>query len=464
MTELYQRTANELAQLIKDGEVSSQEVVQAHLNRINSINDYVNAVTVDLGETAMTAAVEADAVLAASGPIGPLHGVPFTIKENIDCVGSATTNGIPVFSASMPVEDAPVVARMKAAGAIPIGRTNMPEMGLRLSTDNPLRGRTINPWHPTLTAGGSSGGDAAAIATGMTPFGLGNDIGGSLRNPAYCCGITSLKPTQGRIPHASSIEPKDAGMAVQAMLVQGPMARSVKDLKLGLSILSGRDIRDPRSVTASLEGPAPERKRAALVTEFPGIKLPDATLKAIQRAGKILVEAGYEVEAASPPELDQVTELWGNIFAIDFSEIVPLIQPIITPELGVTLGQLVERSKPSVGNGAVHSARSRLIRLWSEFFVDYPVVIGPTWTQLPWEYAADLNPDMGLDLLLDTIKFITPGNVLGLPSVALPMGVADGLPTGIQIYSDLWREDLCLDAAELIESSIVFPTPIDPVR
>lgn len=464
MTELYQHTANDLAQLIKNGDVSSQEVVQAHLDRIDSINNYVNAITVNLGETAMIAAVKADAVLAENGQVGPLHGVPFTIKENIDCVGSATTNGIAVFSDSMPSEDAPVVARMKAAGAIPIGRTNMPEMGLRLSTDNPLRGRTINPWHPTLTAGGSSGGDAAAIATGMTPFGLGNDIGGSLRNPAYCCGITSLKPTQGRIPHASSLEPKDAGMAVQAMLVQGPMARSVKDLKLGLSILSGRDIRDPRSVDANLQGPKPEQKRAALVTEFAGVKLPDATLKAIQRAGEILADAGYEVETASPPELEQVTELWGNIFAIDFSEIVPLIQPIITPELGVTLGQLVERYKPNVSNGAVHAARSRLIRLWSEFFVDYPVVIGPTWTQLPWEYAADLNRETGLDLLLDTIKFITPGNVLGLPSVAVPMGIADSLPTGIQIYSDLWREDLCLDAAELIEASIVIPTPIDPVR
>jgi amidase len=298
----------------------------------------------------------------------------------------------------------------------------------------------------------------------MTPFGLGNDIGGSLRNPAYCCGITSLKPTQGRIAHASSIEPKDAGMAVQAMLVEGPMARSVKDLKMGLSILSGREIRDPRSVTASLQGPEPEQKKAALVTDFAGIKLPDATLKAIQRAGEILADAGYEVETATPPGLEQVTEIWGNIFAIDFSEIVPLIQPIITPELGVTLGQLVERYKPEFSNSTVHGARSRLIRLWSEFFVDYPVVIGPTWTQLPWEYAADLNPETGLDLLIDTVKFITPGNVLGLPSVALPIGVTDGLPTGIQIYSDLWREDLCLDAAELIESNIVFPTPIDPVR
>ena len=234
MSKLYERTALELAALIRSKEVSSREVVQAHLDRISAVNGHVNAVTVVLAESALKAADAADAREAA----GPLHGVPFTIKENIDCVGSATTNGVPALADAHPTMDAPVVARMKAAGAIPIGRTNLPEMGLRLSTDNPLRGRTLNPWHTELTAGGSSGGEAAALATGMTPFGLGNDIGGSLRNPAYCCGITSLKPTQGRIPHAGSMEPLDAGIAVQAMLVEGPMTRSVADLRMGLSILA----------------------------------------------------------------------------------------------------------------------------------------------------------------------------------------------------------------------------------
>jgi amidase len=464
MTELCQLTASELARMIRSGDTSSVEVVQAHLDRIEAVNDYVNAVTVVLGESAIAGAKAADAALAAGNAPGPLHGVPFTIKENIDCVGSATTQGIPAFAEMMPSEDAPVVARMKAAGAIPLARTNMPEMGLRLSTDNPLRGRTKNPWHPDLTAGGSSGGDAAALATGMTPFGLGNDIGGSLRNPAYCCGTTSLKPTQGRIPHAASLEPIDGGMAVQAMLVEGPMARSVADLELGLSILAGRDIRDPRSVDASLTGPAPEAKRAALVTEMPGVQLPDATRAAIARAGEILSRAGWTVEDAAPPELEQVTEIWGNLFAIDFADIVPLLQPIITPALTEVLTQLVNRFQPNVSNGTVHVERSRLTRLWSQFFRQYPVVIGPVWARLPWHYAADLDPETGLDLLIETMRFITPGNVLGLPSVALGTGIADGLPTGIQIYADLWREDLCLEAAAVIEQSVDTPTPIDPVR
>lgn len=177
---------------------------------------------------------------------------------------------------------------MKAAGAIVLGRTNLPEFALRLSTDNPLRGSTLNPWNPLLTPGGSSGGDAAALATGMTPFGLGNDLGGSLRSPAYCCGVAALKPTLGRIPRAGSIPPLDGGMATQAMAVEGPMARSVADLRLGLAVLAGRDVRDPRSVDVPLQGPAPPVRRAAVVTQIPGTELPPETIAEIERAGRIL--------------------------------------------------------------------------------------------------------------------------------------------------------------------------------
>lgn len=460
MSKLYELTASELAELIRQREVSCREVVQAHLDRINEVNDRVNAVTVVLAESALAAADAAD----KGRTDGPLRGVPFTVKENIDCVGSATTNGVPAFANAMPTVDAPVVARMRSAGGIPIGRTNLPEMGLRLSTDNPLRGRTLNPWNPQVTAGGSSGGDAVALATGMTPFGLGNDIGGSLRNPAYCNGITSLKPTQGRIPHASCIDPQDGGMAVQAMLVEGPMARSVADLRLGLSILAGRDARDPISVDVPLAGPAPGRRSVALVTEMPGGSIPEVTVREIRRAGELLAAAGWDVEEALPPELEQVTEAWGKVLSIDFRVMVPLIRPVITESLDRILVQLCERfDTVNMPNSAVHAERSRLRRAWSAFFADYPVVVGPTWTRLPWPADADLDAQTGLDLLIDTVRFITPGNVLGLPSVALPTGVADELPTGVQIYADLWREDLCLGAAEVVEAGTTRPTPMEPL-
>ncbi len=456
---LWKHTAVELAALIRERQVSSREVVEAHLDRIAEVNGQVNAVTVTLADTALAGADAAD----RSESSGPLHGVPFTIKENIDCVGSPTTQGIPALAEAMPPSDAPVVERMKRAGAIPLARTNLPELGGRLDTDNPLRGRTFNPWNPKLTPGGSSGGEAAALATGMSPIGLGNDILGSLRNPAYCCGITSLKPSAGRIPCVLSMG-VDAGMSVQAMLVEGPMARSIADLRLGLSILAGRDVRDPRSVDAPLEGPEPEARRAALVTAIPGFDLPAATVAEIRRAGQVLAAAGWSVEEVEPPELDRVNEVWSYVMAGDMDEQSLQDQDaLITPELAAVFRQISERLASAPSNSEVHAERSRLSRVWSEFFAAYPVAIGPTWTCLPWPIDSDLDPVTGIDTTLGTAHFISPANVLGLPSVALATGVADGLPTGVQVYADRWREDLCLAAAEQIEAECSMPTPIDPI-
>ncbi len=456
---LWKRTAVELAGLIRAREVSSREVVEAHLKRIAEVNGQVNAVTLVLEETAFAAADDAD----RSESSGPLRGVPFTIKENLDCVGSPTTQGIPALAEAMPPSDAPVVERMKRAGAIPLARTNLPELGGRLDTDNPLRGRTFNPWNPALTPGGSSGGEAAALATGMSPIGLGNDILGSLRNPAYCCGISSLKPSAGRIPCVLSMG-VDAGMAVQAMLVEGPMARSIADLRLGLSVLAGRDIRDPRSVDAPLEGPEPAVRRAALVTEIPGFNLPAVTVAEIRRAGEVLADAGWSVEEVEPPELDRVNEIWSYVMAADMDEqSLQDQEALITPELAAVFRQISERLASAPSNSEVHAERSRLSRVWSGFFGAYPVVIGPTWTCLPWPIDSDLDPETGIDTTLGTAHFISPANVLGLPAVALATGVADGLPTGVQIYADRWREDLCLTAAEQIEGASPMPTPIDPV-
>ena len=213
MHELNQKSATELAELIKSKKVSSKEVVETHLERIEEVNPEINAITLTLEESAIKLAEKADSA-SDEERNRPFHGVPMTIKENIDFLGTPTTNGVPFFAESMPPRNAPIVDRMLGAGAIPIGRTNLPEMGMRLDTDNPLRGRTFNPWNKGVTPGGSSGGEGAAIATGMSPFGLGNDIGGSLRNPAYCCGIASLKPTIGRIPFVNSIAPfEDMGIS-----------------------------------------------------------------------------------------------------------------------------------------------------------------------------------------------------------------------------------------------------------
>lgn len=184
--QLWRWSARKLAEAIRGGVVSSREVVQAHLDRIDAVNGRVNAITVVLGEAVMAAADAADAATVRGAAVGPLHGVPVTVKENIDVAGSATTQGVVDLAHAIAEHDAPVVRHLKAAGAIVIGRTNMPDFGLRWHTDNDLHGPTLNPWDPKRTAGGSSGGEAAALATGMSPLGLGNDMGGSTRQPAIC--------------------------------------------------------------------------------------------------------------------------------------------------------------------------------------------------------------------------------------------------------------------------------------
>lgn len=456
--ELWRKSAHELAAMIRGKQVSSREVVTSHLERIDSVNPRVNAITVTLADSALAAADKAD----CSQPTGLLHGVPFTIKENIDCTGSATTNGLPAFAEAMPVADAPVVARMKAAGAIPLARTNLPEMGLRITTDNPLRGRTNNPWDITRTAGGSSGGEGAALATGMSPIGLGNDIGGSLRNPAYCCGIASLKPTTGRVPMVTSIPGAPQSNSFRLMCVEGAMARSVADLNIAYRVLSGWHPQDPYSVPAALEGPA-VGKKVALVTQMPNSKLPAATIAAIHQAGEQLKAEGWQVEEVTPPELAQVNNIWGRVLVSDIQNTLPLLTPIMSEGAVGALARFLEEFDPAAMNATeLYSERDRLAVVWSAFFQKYPLVIGPTWADLPFLHDADIDPDTGIETMMRRLQFITPGNLLGLPAVVLPMGVVDGLPTGVQIYADRWREDLCLDTAELIEARVGHITPIDP--
>jgi amidase len=364
----------------------------------------------------------------------------------------------------VPPVDAVVVERMKAAGAIALARTNLPEMGLRISTNNPLRGLTRNPWHPELTAGGSSGGEAAALATGMTPIGLGTDLGGSLRNPAYCCGVTSLKPTSpGRIPLTSSLPPLDPPIGIQLMATDGPMARRVADLRVGLQVLAGWHPRDPRSVTAPLEAPDAPR-RAALVTQIEGAQLDPAVVAAVRKAGDALQDAGYEVTEAQPPELARVHEIWARVLSPDVALMLGELTPIMSEgALGILHG-LLERYPPDeVPAAFVFAERARLGRAWSEFLAELPVIVSPVWSGPPFAHDADLDAEAGRDLTLDLLRPITAGNLLGIPSVAVPVGVEGGLPRGVQVYAERWCEQRCLDAAEAIERELGCVTPIDPV-
>jgi amidase len=242
------------------------------------------------------------------------------------------------------------------------------------------------------------------------------------------------------------------------------MARHVKDVRLGYEILSGRDPRDPVSVDAPLTGPEPANKKVAVVTEIPGIELASSAVAAVKEAANTLKDAGWEAVETQPPELEQVHEIWAYILAMDFSPLLPELSALMSPPPVEMLRKLFVRNDPSsVRLPDIHSERNRLCRIWSEFFVEYPIMVGPTWTDIQFLHDADVHPDTGMDLTSDRLRFITPGNVLGIPSTAVPTGVIDGLPTGVQVYADRWRDDLSLTGAEIIESALGRICPIDPV-
>src|SRR6202162_709389 len=248
--------------MIRDREVTSREVIQAHLARVEAVTPHLNAIVRLLPDQALAAAEAADRAVADGSRLGPLHGVPFTVKENIDLAGTPTTQAVPALAEAVAPIDAPQVERLRAAGAIPLGRTNLPDFGLRVHTDSALHGLTRNPWNPQRTPGGSSGGEAAALATGMSPLGLGNALGGSLRNPAHCCGIASIKPSAGAVPAATVIPPEDLNISFQLMAVEGVMPRRVADVGAGFTVIAGQHPRDPLSVPAVFTELAPgERPR-----------------------------------------------------------------------------------------------------------------------------------------------------------------------------------------------------------
>lgn len=297
-SEVWRLGARELAELIRSRQASSVEVVEAHLRRIEAVNPTINAVVILMAEQALEVARQADRAAAGDAALPPLHGVPFTVKENIDVAGTPTTQGLRALADAYPTRDAPIVERLKTAGAIPIGRTNLPSGGMRWHCESELWGTTLNPWDRSRTPGASSAGEAAAIATGLSPLGLGNDGLGSLRHPAQCCGVSALKPTLGRVPQDSTVGPGDAGpIGIQLTGVSGPLARRIADLRAAFEIIAGPTWRDPWSVPVPLRGPDTGRPpRVALVLDPAGQGTAAQVRDGLLKAAAALEDAGYLVD------------------------------------------------------------------------------------------------------------------------------------------------------------------------
>ncbi|MGI9052407.1 MAG: amidase [Ilumatobacteraceae bacterium] len=466
MTELWRRSALELADAIRNGETSSREVLDDLVTRVAKVNDRLNAIVALLGEEAEKAAAAADQAVADGVELGPLHGVPITVKENIDLAGWPTTQGVPALGDAVVTLDAPNVERMRDAGAIPFARTNLPDLGLRVHTDSSLHGLTRNPWNPGLTAGGSSGGEASALAAGMSPLGLGNDLGGSLRNPAHCCGIASLKPSTGVVPHASALPPEDPLIMFQLMAVEGPMARRVADVRAALLALAGAHPRDPLSLPVVLQSPRTgERFRVAVCTDPPGGTTDAGIAAGVRRAADALSDAGHEVVDAVPVTYARSIELWAELLMPDIRGVRPIFDSVMGPDAKTFLDFAATEYPPidTAAWGALFAERHGAAREWSSFFERWDVLLTPTWAQPAFPHGADIVSLEAARATLDTMRPVLPANLLGLPAAVVPAGLADGMPVGAQLTGTRFADLVVLDVAQAIEDALGVLTPIDPV-
>jgi len=463
--DLWRMSAVELAEAIRSKQASSQEVVQAHLQRIETVNPSVNAVTIVLGEQALEAAKAADRVLAAGGDLPPLLGVPFTVKENIDLVGTPATQGAKALAEAYPSLDAPAVERLRAAGAIPIGRTNLPTFGMGWICESELFGATMNPWDRSRTPGASSGGEAAALATGMSPLGLGNDGLGSLRWPAQCCGISVLRPTLGRVPRATALEQlADMPISGQLVEVDGPLARRVADLRAAFELVAGPSWRDPWSVPAPLRGPEPSKPvRVALVLDPAGQGIAQLVQDGVRSAAGALDDAGYAIEEVEPPSIDVAAKTTLDMLSPDWRAISPFFSALMELDTKRVWSALLEvAGEPNPATALLsYVTRHSLLRTWGEFQETHPLIVAPIFTDVPFEAGKGLTA-VEMAGIVRGLRMTIAVNALGLPAVALPVGIGDGLPQAVQVIGPRYREDLCLDAAAAIEDRAGILTPIDP--
>jgi amidase len=337
--------------------------------------------------------------------------------------------------------------------------TNTPEFSMRGFTDNPLHGLTRNPWNNAITCGGSSGGAGASIAAGIAAIAHGNDIGGSLRWPAYCNGIATIKPTQGRIPAFNPSAPAERPPMAQFMSAQGPLAREVRDVRLGLEVMSQRDMRDPWWVPAPLDGPPLAKPVKVALARIPvDMETDDEVIDLVRTAADYLANAGYEIVETELPDLAGTWKLWCDLIMTELS----VLQEAQMRELGSadfkqTLDGFLKMATILDGRAYMEAIayRSRVLRNWLVFLESYPVILTP----LSVKRTPDLNADLGGDahvrsLFWNDLRFMSSINVLGLPAAVVPVGLVGGDPIGVQLIASRYREDLCLDAAAAIEGKV----------
>lgn len=448
MSELWQLTAVEIAKMVSNKEISAEEVASAHLGRIDEVNPLLNALTIVERE----APAKAKAFDQGSRS-GKLSGVTFTSKINVDHAGYPTDDGVAFLAGDIATETTSTVLGLEEAGATMMGRSNAPALAFRIHTGNELHGETFNPFDKAITPGGSSGGAGVAVATGMCVVAQGNDIGGSIRWPAFCNGIYGLRPSMGRmnVMRANTAAPRFASS--MTMSTNGPLARTVEDLWLAFEAMSQRDSDDPRKTPVALTGmQKPTSRKVALVTSD-GHAMSTETKQALQTAGRHLEDAGYEVEEINPPMLENTFNLWMRIAAPELIHQTDLMVQIPDEDF-VTWTRDVIETFPTLEPDTYFKAiveRDLIGRAWMKFMNDHPLLImmNASNNSMPARYDTQ-----GLDAVKDvfeTLRYQFSLPALGFPVLQAPINVGIPKPNGVQIVGSPFREDLLFDAAREIE-------------
>lgn len=472
-------TAADMAEAIRTGRLTSVEVVTAHINHVHKYNPALNAIVYMDEKAALESARQADEALARGECRGPLHGVPVSIKDHFAVKNMRITNAYPPLSDQVTETDATVVKRFKDAGAIILGITNMPVMAMDVQTANPIYGRTNNPWDVGRTTGGSTGGGAAAVASGMSPLTIGSDLAGSIRIPSAFCGIYGIKATENLISGYGLFPGlfNPGKRSIRAMASLGPMARSIKDLKLCLPILAGPDGYDALVPAVDMgTGPKPAVKdlRIAWSDGFGEVPVSNDTRDALHRFVQKLADKGCTVRQVNPPGMDfqEVWETWGNMVDLQFNADLPAPARFVMFALGGlerSRSPLLQMVYPATYDGfiAESSRREILIAKMEQFLMEWDVFICPVTTRTAFPHMEPDDVIFGyniyrkpiavdghdLNYWTATAAYTTPFNVTGHPSVTLPAGRGkDGMPIGVQIVGRRWHDMALLEVAEMIDA------------
>jgi amidase len=449
---VLERSAAEMSQMIRNREISSEELVAAHLKRIRLINPVINAAVELLADSALRQAKEADKALAKGEAVGPLHGVPFSIKDSLEVAGTRCTAGT-MGRKHAPVadRDATLVARLRTAGAIAIAKTNLPDLLFSFETDNLIYGRTNNPYDLSRTPGGSSGGESALIAACGSPLGLGSDAFGSVRLPAAFCGIASIKPTSGRLPRTGHVPPP--GGWLEAVWQIGPMARYTEDLILAMHLLAGEDGQDFTTPPVELIEPADLRDRRVAFFTYNGFARCTPEIEsAVRRCAEFLAHEGIHVEERRPPGVEQAYELEFALFGADAGDgIDEYLRDAGSTSVHVLHRSFVARMRPYRASGY------ELAKRWAQwdeyrsnlarFFAEYDAILCPVYTQLALKHRDSLD-----DENFRGFSYTMAWNLAGAPAATVRCGEFDGLPVNVQVVTKPWRDLLALQICRLIEA------------